>query len=1078
VTSILERHRESLDANPADGKAFQALEEHHFLAGEWDALIALYEQRLEAPDLEAVSTARAALLLREARVWEERKQDLDQAATCYERALRADPTAPGPLGHLRRIQIARQRWDLALQIAEAEAEHPALSARERAAVFAEMGALWHKRFDDPDAALAQFDRALAEDPDQPAALLGRARALQSRHRDPEAAAAWERALPHLDGRERVSGLIAQAKILGGSLGEPERAIGLLREALTRDPQNPDAIEALAVQARETGQWALLADLEERRFELAYEARHRAEIAFEAGHLHLEHLNDPELAHTWLTRAVDLDPENLGAYQALADVQRQRGDDESLLRCIERVVELSGDAPPVWALLEVASLQSDQRDDLRALENLQRAFALAPDDTLVGEALAETLNHLGRDEEFAEVLERRAESATDDETRAGILAELAVFTEDRLFDPSSARDALERAFDTCPAAPGVAESLERLYRKSESWDALRAFLERACRDGPVETRVGFLCSTAELLDTRFEDPAGALLALDAALLIDPGARDAHRGLQRVAQTSGDPAVQRSALEREAQVTTDPSRLAFLVPKLVRILETEEQPEAALEWVERWIAAAPDDTDALTECARLLDPLGREQELIDVLGRLDTLVEPSQQAAIRRRLGALHAGAGRRDAAVRAYEAVLEADPSDVEALETLIVQLDAENRLEDLVRARRRLADLLPPSRSTHCLDALAHLLLDRLGDVSGAIEVLTRLSGVEGAPDDVDERLDALLERTGDYEGLAERLRAQLESSEAGSPAAGAVALRLGRVLAEHLGRFSEAADVFREARDGEHGSTAARQGLEQALRSSGDTAGLAEFYADEAACADAPAVADRMHFERAVLIQDSTDGSTDALDTFRRLSAGAADPALRSQASDRLVLLLERSGSWAQIRDHLHAALGDATGEELLTLHERIGSLHRDRLGDPGGAATHFEAIAKIAPERPEAWRVLARLYEDAERGEDLARVLEGELATGPDPEHELTLCNRAGALYAGPLGDPESARRHYNRAIQLDPTHAAAAEFLLPFWEREGRHASGLEARGATRSHRDAATREARRPRRSARGARAGAR
>jgi tetratricopeptide (TPR) repeat protein len=1044
VTSILERHRESLDANPADEKAFQALEEHHFLAGEWDALIALYEQRLEAPDLEAVSPARAALLLREARVWEERKQDPDQATTCYERALRADPTTPAPLGDLRRIHVSRQRWDLALQIADAESAHPALSARERGAVFAEMGAIWYERFDDPDLALAQFDRALAEVPEQPVALFGRARALQSRHRDSEAAAAWERALPHLDGRERVSGLIAQAKILGGSLGEPERAIELLRKALTHDPQNPEAVETLAVQARVTGQWSLLADLEAHLFELAYEARHRAEIAFETGRLHLEHLNDPELARTWLTRAVDLDPENRSAYETLADVERQGGDDESLLRCLERVVELSGDAPPVWALLEVASLHSDHRDDLRALENLERAFALAPDDALVAEALAETLNRLGRDEEFTEVLERRAESATDDETRAGLLAELAVLFEDRLSDPNSARDALERAFDACPAAPGVAASLERLYRKSESWNALRAFLERACRDGPEEARVGFLCSTAELLDARFEDPAGAIVALNAALLIDPGASDAHLGLQRLAQTSGNAAVQRSALEREAQVTTDPSRLAVLVPKLVRILETEERPEAALEWLERWVAAAPDDTEALTECTRLLDQLGHEQELIDLLGRLDRLVEPSQQAAIRRRLGALHVSAGRRDAAIRAYQAVLEVDPSDVEALEILVVQLDIENRLEDLVHARRRLADLLPPPRNAHCLDALAHLLLDRLGDVAGAIEVLTRLTGVEGAPDDLDERLDTLLDRTGDYEDLAERLQARLESSEAGSPAAVAVALRLGRVLAEHLGRFSEAAHVFREARDGDPGSTAARQALEQALRSSGDTAGLAQFYADEAARADDPAVADRMGFERAVLIQDSPEGSADALDTFRRLSAETADPTLRSQASERLVLLLERSGSWAQLRDHLHAALGDVTGEELLALHERIGSLSRDQLGDPGGAATHFEAIVKIAPERPEAWSVLARLYEESQRSEDLARALEGELATRPDPERELTLCSRAGSVYAGPLDDPERARHHYNRAIQLDPTHSPAAEFLLPFWEREGRHAA----------------------------------
>ena len=1046
MTSILERHRERLDANPADAKAFQGLEEHHFLAGEWDALIALYEQRLRADDLEAVSPARAALLLREAQVWEERKQDLDRAAACYERALRADPTTPTALQHLQRIHFACERWDLALQIAEVMAEHPALPAGEHAAAFAQMGTLWLERFDDPEAAGAQFERALAQDPEQKDALSGLARALQRCDREREAADAWERALPHLEGRERVAGLIAQANLMGRSLGRSERAVELLRRALTDDPQNPEAIEALAEHARAAGLWPLLADLQERRFEQATEAQQRAAIAFEAGRIQLENLNDLDLARQWLSRAVDLDPENADAYQSLADVQRESGDEEALMRCLERVVELSGDAPPVWALLEVASLHSDRRDDLRALENLEQAFAIAPGDAFVGEAYAETLGRLGRSDELVEVLERRAVAAPDAETQAGVLAELGALYEDRLADPSAACAAFERAFDACPTAPDIAASLERLQRKSESWDALRAFLERAAHEAPEAERVGFWCSLAELLETRFEDPAAAAEALNEALALEPGAQAAHRGLQRLAETSGDAAARRNAYEREANVSDDPSRLAFLTAKLIRLLEAEDRPEAALEWAQRWVEAAPDDTEALSECARLHDRLGHPEALIELLNHLDALVEPREQSAIRRRLGALHVAAGRRDEAIRAYQRALEADPSDIEVLETLVVQLDVENRLDDLARARRRLAELLPPPRKAYCLDALAHLLLDRLGDVTGAIEVLTRLAGREGAPEDVDDRLDALLDRTGGHEELAERLRTRLESSHSGSPEAIAVALRLGRVLLEHLGRYEEAADVFRRARSWEAGSTAAIDGLARALRASGDAEGLARFYAEEASRADDPAVGDRMAFERAVLIQDAPDGSTEAAETYRRLAAEAADPALRSHASERLVLLLERSGAWAQLRAHLAAALGEATGEAILALHGRLGALCRDRLGDLDSAAAHFEEIARITPDRPEPWRLLARLYEETERSEDLARVLEGELATGPDRERELALCSRAAALYAGALADPERARRHYNRVLQLDPAHVPAADFLLPCWEREGRYAAAV--------------------------------
>jgi hypothetical protein len=42
VASSLDRHRERFEADSGDSVAFAALEEHHFLRGEWHELVGLY----------------------------------------------------------------------------------------------------------------------------------------------------------------------------------------------------------------------------------------------------------------------------------------------------------------------------------------------------------------------------------------------------------------------------------------------------------------------------------------------------------------------------------------------------------------------------------------------------------------------------------------------------------------------------------------------------------------------------------------------------------------------------------------------------------------------------------------------------------------------------------------------------------------------------------------------------------------------------------------------------------------------------------------------------------------------------
>ena len=1047
MSSILDRHLARFRADPADRRAFEALEEGYFVAANWKGLRELYEQRLAAPDLASASRERARVLFRLGQVCAERFGDDHRASKYYRQAVAADGNYRPPLSELRRIHVARAQWVMVLQIAEAEAllEMPPADSAE---LFCQLGEIWLNHLFEPESALEHYQRALESDPTHAQALEGAARAAHELGRPGEAARFWERCAGHSQGSARARALIAQAGLLIGVLGAPTRAAELYAEATREDPENRDAVDALAALAEAGNRWEELAQLQERRFELCPEPELRGAIALATGRLHLDQLGNPELARQWLTQAAELGVADATLYRALADLERERGDDPALRSVLEQLVSCSGDRVSVSALLELATLYSDggddgdNGDDAGALSLLNRALTQAPDDGLVVEALCDTLSRLGHHDELVDALERRAAlSATDPSQCAAALAELGALHERELGDLEAARQAYERGMMADPETPGVAESLERIYRKTEAWNELRGLLDQVSRGGRDDFRTGKLCALGELLMERFDDSEAACRAFDSALSLDFQCAAAHRGRQRLATASGDEDRILETHEGEASTTSDARRLATLVPEIARVHERRGDASRALEWTRRWIGVAPDDPGPLRLASRLQEQLGLDDELLDTLERLDPLLQSHAQAENRSRIAALHTRHGRQEEAIAAHRRALDVAPTDVESLRALDGLLETAGRPEELAGVRRRLAELVTGTERVACLDAMSRLLEERLGDLPAAIDTLAELVACEGAPADAEDRLDALLDRSARHEELAARLALRADGLPPESDAAHELRVRRGLVLLEHLSRFDEAAETYRQALQEHPDSEAARAGLERSLRASGDSAGLAEYLAERIDGDPDPEARDRFALERAVIQEEILDAPDAAVESYRRLSVTAQRVDDRMHASGRLERLLERAEDWPGLREHLERVLETVEGEERAPLLERLAQLCRDRLDDPDAALLHFEETIQLAPDRPEPWRALAPLYEAAGRSEDLARVLERELDNAADADRELDLRRRAAALYSGELADPDRSASHFERILELDPADSSAAEFLVQRFETQER-------------------------------------
>ena len=191
MTTGLDVQHRIFTGNPDDRRAFEALEEHFFLEGDWDGLARLYRKRIAAPSVEADTTLKTPLLFRLGQILEERILDFEAASEVYWQLARLEPTNRQGLRQLRGIHERSEQWDLVLQIAEIESQ-TSMPSYERAGFEAELGRIWQQELGDSDEAFRCYEQALEFDPDFPAALEGLAELHREAGRPAEAAEFLER----------------------------------------------------------------------------------------------------------------------------------------------------------------------------------------------------------------------------------------------------------------------------------------------------------------------------------------------------------------------------------------------------------------------------------------------------------------------------------------------------------------------------------------------------------------------------------------------------------------------------------------------------------------------------------------------------------------------------------------------------------------------------------------------------------------------------------------------------------------------------------------------------------------------
>jgi tetratricopeptide (TPR) repeat protein len=701
-------------------------------AGLWGELAADYVEIAEEIGGDAGAAAAVPHRLALARVYAEELNQLGDAIAEYETVLSVDEKNAGATGALAELLARQERWaDLAAALGRAVArESDGARVAELRLQLADVQAA---RLADPAAAIATYERVLADDPEQREArdavekLTRRTErwAELARWLEEKAARATD---PHVAARARRE----RAELLADRLDDAAAATRELEAVLAADADDRAALRAVEKLYEKEGRDVEYLRTVERLADLAESDAERLMLLRRLAAEWEERGTGLDRAADALEQIITLEPTDADAFRALARVYRQARRFLALAEALERRRGLTADRAESRAL--AAELGQVYEEELRDAASAAAAYG---DAEAQGDESEATLVALARLHEQAdrwapavEALEKLARVARETTVRTDALARAAAIALERQGDAAAAEARYARALEIDGGNLAALGALAAMYRRQGDWlRAAKLMREADARTVNRIDKTQLLFELGTLYQDELEDSSQAAEVLGRVLDVDPEHVPAAERLVTLHERAGRWAALEPVLEmlaRKADRAGDAAASAArLHAKLGDTARRLGNLDKAVRAYETAYALAPEALAVLRGYGELREERREWREAATLYAaasaRAEELPVP-ERVELYARLGRCEAEAGAREAALAYYGLALGLEPANAGVTEA-VARLHAESGDHGaLVAAKRALLALAEDDETRARLsEEIGDLFADKIFDVEEAI---------------------------------------------------------------------------------------------------------------------------------------------------------------------------------------------------------------------------------------------------------------------------------------------------------------------------------------------------------------------
>lgn len=677
------------------------------------------------------------------------------------------------------------------------------------------------------------------------------------------------------------------------------------------------------------------------------------------------------------------------------------------------------------------------------------------------ALADKQEANKRYNEYVKTLLQLAAIVPDDVEKVELYTKAAELYTGKFANQAEAVKAYEHVLAIEPENQTAVEYLRQMYEKRRDWEKLLGLERHAAERLYGDERARKFLEIAKLATERVKKPEVCIELWQQVLDSDPSNAEALGALGGLYERSKEFDQLVVVLEKQAEVTYDNAQKIQILTKLGTIYgDRLNNDEGAVAAWRQLLALDPNDRKAQEALKKKYLTLGRWDDLevfYAETGKWDEFIRVLEQQEAKETDTAVKSSLlfktaelwadkkQKNDRAARAYEKVLELEPTNLRAAEALIPIYTQAGNSKALANAIEvKLGHEQEADAKLSLLREVAALYEGKVKEPQRALE--RYLSAFALFPSDSQAAVD--MERAAKVTGEWGQVEAAYKTAVAQATDQGDAALavdlrlRLGRVLVDELKQVDEALAVYRAVYDADSENETALAALEGLYRATGRFEDLLGVYEKRRDLSNDAGEKKQINYEIAKLYETELKNLDRAIETYDTVLEDEPADSRALAALDVLYRQLER---WEPYVDTLRKRIElDASEQELIDMKFRLGQTLEKHTNDPAGALENYreilfldarhdgarealESLLDNADLRGEAAAILENIYEERGDWTKLLTALDILSAAETDSDRRVTLLRKIARIAGERTNDHARAFQALALALREQPHHDA---------------------------------------------------
>lgn len=1051
VDGAIEAYVRVQEEQPEDKEALQALDRLYQQTGQWETLVEVLRQRIDAAGDES---ARNGLRLRQANVLQEFIDDGPEAIRVYQEVLHTDEQNDDAIAALEGmastgteveeiaailepIYRSREGWSELVALYDVRAQYADMPD-DRYRFLVEMARLQSNELQDPAASLQSWSNALVERPSE--ASVRDAIEDIAREHDlwQEAYEGYHQVLdadPDDDDRAEIARRMADVAYT--HLQDEGSAENAWLTALEVQPEDGISLEALDKLYVSQERWPELSEILTRRRDVVFETDALTELTVRHARLFENQLEDLGAAEATWVEALDLKPDNHEALKALEGIYLQTENWDALYENFEQQLLLAQESDERALLLrQMAQLnESALERPEEAVDCWNRLLQETPGDREALLALA-TLHHGADDSmELVDTYAKLIETSEDDEERADLYRRIASIQSWTLENDFEGVENWKQVLAIAPEDSEALQGLRILYERMGDEASLAQNFERQIELGHIEEEE--LASVYERLGGIYSDVlsdnAKAIGAWTEVRTRVPGHDEALQRLDDLYTVESKWPELVSVLEEKAELAEFDEDKIELYRRVAGIW-TNEAPDAdkaASAW-EHVVDLDLTDDQGIAELERLYAELEEWEALASLhVDRIEVIDDSWEKVSTLRKAAEVYRDKlDRKEDAYYIFFAALREAPLDDELRAEVETLAGASGQWAHLAQEYVSLIGSVSEESSEDdalpLMLAVARIHDEELEDLDMAEVFYERALAVDPENEQAILALENIHRRTENWDALVDILRRRVDVTYEPDEQ-GRLLRELARVNEDMRAEFPAAADALYEALEINDQDGEALDALERIQTDRGAWTEVIDVLDRRLMQTYEPGEQTPLRVRIAELWRDNVRDDEKAIDAYQDVLMGDPNHIESMEALEALYGRNELWDDYVEILDR--RATVDATPELQVELYNKQAYVHEVVFEDIDRAVNALQSALQAVPNHMESFDTLERIFEEQERWYDLVDTYERHAGV-VEGEEQAEVLDALGSVHYEQLEAPEPALEAYEQAIAAHPTHNHALQ------------------------------------------------